>query len=866
MRKITLILTFLVVFSFGITCRAENSAPTISEFNINNGHKVIIKEVHSNPIVTIDTWVKTGSANETEKNNGISHFLEHLMFKGTHDKANGEFERILETRGARCNAATSKDFTHYYVTVASDYVDTAIKLHADMMQNPAIPSEEMEKERKVVLEEIRRAGDNPKRILIMDMFSLMFNEHPYRLDTLGPAKVVENLSRDEVLDYYNKNYVPTKMATVIVGDVNTQEVLSLMKDNFNKKHDETARNVKAAPVKRESMPVKKAEKVSKGQYKSGYALWGFRGVPIDEIKESYALDLASSILGEGRTSRLYQSLKEESNIVSSIDTSHYSLKDDSVFLVSADFSPEKFEQVKTAVIEEINRLKNEKITGEELQRAKTQAIRGFIYSNESVENIANTLGYTETLYGSIEPYSRHVENIEKITANDIKSAAKKYLNPDRLVLTALLPEETPVNVVSSVEKIIKNTIKSRLKNGTVLITNKNTSNDIISMSVFFKGGIYAEPVPGTADILAKTLLNGTKGRAYNTLISEIENSGITISPESNNDYFEIQLKSTKEEFNKAFDLLVDIIHNSVFEEQYIEKNKEDLLVEIRKSRDYPVNIASENFIHEIYKDHPYGHIGAVLEENVPLITRNTVVKYWKQVFIPENMIVAVSGDISHKDMTYRLLENFVASGKKPPEIQYNSEFLPLKENVNVFSNKKSEAAWIFLGWPVGNNADNKEFAAFKLLQEYLTNGLSSKLHILFREEKGLAYTVGCSYSPKLDCGHFAFYIGTSPDNIELVTARFLEEVERLKTTPLTEEEIESSKSKLIGNYALSQETNQNKAHLLGVFEVFDKDFGFIYDFPELVKQVTPEDIINVTNKYFNNPYVTSIAAPQDTKE
>ncbi len=863
MRKITVLLTFLVVFSFGIICKAENTDNQISVFNINNGHKVIIKEVHANPIVTIDTWVKTGSANETEKNNGVSHFLEHLMFKGTHKYPGGEMERTLESKGARCNAATSKDFTHYYVTVASDYVETAIKLHADMMQNPAIPKEEMDKERKVVQEEIRRANDDPKRLLIMDMFSLMFPEHPYRLDTLGPHEVIENISRKEVLDYYNKNYIPSKMATVIVGDVDTKEVLSLMKESFNKKYDSITRNIESNPIKRESIPEKSSEKITRGQYKSGYAFWSFRGVPIDSIKESYALDLASSILGEGRTSRLYQSIKEEKDLVSSIGTSHYSLKYDSVFIVSADFSPEKFEQLKDAVLQEIDIIKESGVTEEELERAKTQAIRGFIYSNESVENIANALGYTETLYGSIEPYNNHIENIKNITAKDIKKAVKKYLNPDKFVLTAILPEETPVNVVSSVDEIIENTIKSSLSNGTTLITNKNLSNVIISMSVFFKGGVYLEPVPGTANILAETLLYGTKGRSYLDLLKEIENSGVSISPEAGNDYFEIKVKTTKGEFNKAFDLLVDIISNSVFEEKYIEKNKQDLLVNIKKSRDYPVNIASENYIETLYNGHPYGNTGEVLEENVPLINRETVVKYWREIFIPENMIVSVSGDIGHKEMTYRVLENFPASGRKPPEIAYKYEYSPLKEKKEVFENKKAEAAWIFLGWPVGNIIDNKEFATFKLIQSYLANGLSSRLHILFREEKGLAYRVGSSYSPKMDRGHFVFYIGTAPDNIELVKSRFLKEVERLKTTPLSKEELENTKSKLIGNYALSQETNQSKAHLLGVFELFDKDFGFIYDFPELVKEVTPEDIIEITNKYFNSPYVISITAPQD---
>ncbi len=859
MRVILRLFLFLLVFNVSSACLAENKDTPVRVFTLKNGHKVVIKEVHANPIVTVDTWVATGSAMETPENNGVSHFLEHLMFKGTKNHKNGEIEKILESKGARFNAATSKDFTHYYVTIASDYVDTAIKLHADMMQNPVIPPEEMKKERKVVQEEIRRANDDPKRILLMNLFQLIFREHPYKMDTLGPHEVIENISKEEVMDYFKKKYVPYNLITVIVGDVDTQRVLSLVKENFNTEYTNGA---KVFNPPREPELQKPGLRIKRGNYKSGYLFMGFKGVPMDSVKENYALDMAGSILGGSRSSRLYRNLKEEQNLVSAISAGHYSMKDDSVFLISADFEPEKYDAVKTAIIQEIKQIKENPITREELERAKTLARRSFIYGNESVENIASSIGYSMVTTGNIKHYKNHLKYIDNVSLDDIQNAAQKYLDPCKVALSVLLPGDVKVNNIVSDKQVIENSARSELANGMVLISSKNTSNDIISMSVFLKGGQYLEPKPGVASLLTKTLLYGTKNRSYKELTEELENSGISISPESSADFFTIRLKSTKNDFNKAFEILADIIKNPSFENKYIEKNKEDILVSIKKSRDHPLKVAGEKFISGLYKGHPYGNTGAVVEKSIPQITRQDVVNYRDKTFIPENMIVSVAGNIEHEAIARKLAQSFVASGKTPPVADYSGKFSPLDGNKIIKTDFDSRAAWILMGWPIGNVDDNKEIASFKVINSYLSGGLSSRLHQVFREQQGLAYSVGSSYSPKRDKGHFVLLIGTEPKNIDLVKRKFLQEIESLKTKPLSQEELKNTKSKIIGNYALSQETNQSKADLLGKTEVIDKKFRFNYDFPDLINKVTAEDVINTANKYFDNPYILSVVAPQ----
>lgn len=222
-------LFILVLFAF--FCITQNVfAMDYSIYKLDNGQTVIIKEVHDNPIVTIDTWIKTGSINENDKNNGVAHFLEHLFFKGTTKHPTGEFDRILESKGAQTNAATSKDFTHYYITLPSKYFETAIDLHADMLMNPLIPRKELEKERKVVIEEIAKTNDNPENKLYENMVQSFYINHPYKRKVIGKKEIIENISREEIFNFYNSWYNPSNMITVVVGDIDTTQALDLIKE------------------------------------------------------------------------------------------------------------------------------------------------------------------------------------------------------------------------------------------------------------------------------------------------------------------------------------------------------------------------------------------------------------------------------------------------------------------------------------------------------------------------------------------------------------------------------------------------------------------------------------------------------------
>ncbi|EKE04184.1 MAG: hypothetical protein ACD_20C00097G0001 [uncultured bacterium] len=863
-RLLTGLLLITLSLIINLSALAFAKDDSIKVFNLKNGHTIVIKEVPANPIVTIDTWIKTGSVNENDKINGISHFLEHLLFKGTKNYKNGEMERILESKGANYNAATSKDYTHYYTTIASQHAKTALNLHADLLLNATIPQDELDKERKVVQEEIRRAMDNPGRILFNNLTDLLFKSHPYKYETLGTMEIIGNVPREEILNYYHKWYTPANMTTVIVGDVDTDKMLALVKEEF--KDNSTSNKSIKVNYEKEPYLTQSAEKIEKDNYNIGYLNIGFRGVPIANKKDNYALDLAAEILGQGRSSRLYQNIKEK-NLVSGISSGHHSMRDDSIFYIDASLKPENYTAAKEATLKELDKLRNEKVTQEELERAKTKLERSFLYGTESVENIANAIGNTMTLNGKLEDYTDYIDNIKKITADDIQKSVNKYLPESRMAVSVLLPDNTNINSTQKPQETYQNVSKYTLNNGMTLITEKNNSNDILSLSVFVKGGKLLETQPGLQDLLAATLMKGTKSKSALEISKELENSGIVIAPSSGPDYFEIQLKSTVADFDKALEILADVINNPAFKDEYIEKAKVNTVQGIKESRDTPLSYAFENFTEKMYPNHPYGYVGETLLKNVNKINKDDLTKFHNEYFIPENMVVSVSGNIDTDNLVNKFQTYFPErEGKKVDLNELRTKYNPKAQDKLSIVKKDTTAASVVLGWPAAGITQDKDYASLKIINGILGNGLSSRLFVNLREKQGLAYVVSSAYPTRLDNSFFVLYIGTNPENIKAVKQGFLNEINTIKTQPISEKELEEAKQKLIGQFALSQETNQEKAHSLGWYEVTGKGFKYNYQYPDLINSITTEDIMSTANKYFNNPYVISIVAPAKSVE
>lgn len=825
-----------------------------------NGQTVVVYPIKDNPIVTIDTWIKTGSINETDTNNGVAHFLEHLFFKGTKAHPTGDMDRILESKGAIVNAATSKDFTHYYITIPSEYFETAMDLHSDMLLNPQIPRKELEKERKVVLEEIAKDGNTPSKKVYDNLNDLMYSKHPYKRKVIGTTDIIGTIRREEIIDYFNNYYAPSNMVTLVVGNVEPEKAVSKIQQNFNQGYKKPIKKV----FKKEAPLTAQKRKVDYTDTQSGYMMIGFRGVDITSC-ETFALDVLAEILGGGKSSRLYRDIKEQKGLAYSISASNGSYRDDGIFYITSNFTPASQEKLEKAIFEEVANIQKYGITDEELQRAKNIIIQDTYYARESTSNISNELGYIMALTNSSNLYDTYVNSIKKVTAQEVVAAARKYLGVNRSAVSIILPEsmknavENKDTKAHTAEKISENngTVKYKVDNGSTLLINQNKNNDIIAMSIIAKGGEFLEKIPGEGTLAAAVMLKGTKKYSAQELAQILDENGIIIEPACSEDFFSINVQTTTAQIEKTMEILDEIINNSAFDDYEIEKKRTEILNKIKQRRDVPMNIALENFKTIIFENSVYSHSNKILEKTLPTVQKSDIVNYYNKILDSKNVIVSINGNVDSDKMIAdfgRILKN-----KNNPAVNYNNYHVtkvtaPKSVSQNI---KDLQTAWLFLGWQTTGVQNKKDFVTLKVMNTILGSGMSSRLFRNLREQDGLAYQLGSSYSPKMLGGTFMSYIGTNPETLNYSRKKILAEIERFKMEFVSDTELKDAKDRLKGSFVIAMETNSEKATNIGLFETYGFGYDFLNEYIKMIDEVTASDIISVANKYFNGNVIQS---------
>lgn len=851
---------FLIIITAIIFCTVSVYADDFKIQKLSNGQVLVTQSIKNNPIVTIDTWIKTGSINETDINSGVSHFLEHLFFKGTKKYPAGEFDKILESKGAIVNAATSKDFTHYYITIPSEYFERALELHADMLLHPQIPRKELEKERSVVIEEISKDENTPSKKVYDNLNEMLYTNHPYKRKVIGDANVITTISREDILDYYNRYYTPSNMVTLIVGDIDADKASQKVAEYFNAN---VQKDIKNKYVKEKMLQTQK-RKTEYFNTQSGYMMIGFRGQKLTD-KDTYALDVLSQILGGGKASKLYRNIKEQKGLAYSIESSNGSYKDDGIFYITANFIPTNAEKLEKTIFDEILYVQKYGVTDEELNIAKNMIEQETYYSRESTSNIAEELGYTITLTGNADFYKNYISNIKNVSQKDIQRVAQKYLGVNKSAVSIGLPEalkQKPETVETKpVFKFIseRNGINKYIVNEELtLLINKCTNNDIIAISIVAKGGEFLEGKIGEGTMLANSLLLGTKKYSSQELAQIMEENGIKIEPVCNEDYFKINIQTTTAQIDKTLDILNELINNAIFDDYEIEKKRTEILSKIHQKRDVPLNIALENFKTLIYKDSVYSHSNKIIEKSLPKITKNDLLSYYRKIFDAKNIIISVNGNVEEE----KLINSFgkVFKNTKNPKVNL-LDYKVTKLNVSeksVVTIPDLQTAWIFYGWQTSGITDKKDFVTLKVINTILGSGLSSRLYRNLREQNGLAYQLGSSYKVKYLGGIFMTYIGTNPKTLDFSLQKINEEMKRLKMQFVSDVELQNAKDRLTGGVVVALETNSEKAAAIAQFEALGYGYDFLDTYIKMINEVTASDIIRVANKYFTDISVLSI--------
>ncbi|MFN3551120.1 MAG: M16 family metallopeptidase [Endomicrobiia bacterium] len=403
------------------------------KYTLENGLTVILKSFNRLPVVSVQIWVKTGSIYETDNNNGISHFLEHLVFKGTKKYSVNQISKIIEKHGAILNAGTSKEFTIYYIDIPKEGLYDALDVLCELVFEATFPEEELERERNVVIEEIKRSKDNPGDVLFENFNNLLFKETPYKRKVIGKEEIIRDLSRDEIIDYYKKFYQPKNMILSICGDINIQELKNVIEEKFNKYKSDENFIIPVLNLQESKKP--EIFEVKKHKVQHTYFLCGFLGPQIND-RHQYTADVLSVILGEGISSRLYKIIREEKMLVYEIGSGFYTQVGSSIFYISGVCEQKNLEKTISEIKNILDDLKINGPKEEELNKAKQIITTRWYFSNETVHSKASSLAWWE-MFKSLEELNMYLENINQVSYEDIKNFINLYA--DSIVSFALTP-------------------------------------------------------------------------------------------------------------------------------------------------------------------------------------------------------------------------------------------------------------------------------------------------------------------------------------------------------------------------------------------------------------------------------------------
>ena len=413
---------------------AASKARPVTQEVLDNGLTVVVAENHATDVVTLNAWVKVGSREETDEINGAAHFVEHLLFKGTRRRKVGAISLEVESIGGQLNASTSFDFTQYYIVAASRFFDLILDIQADALMNSTFDPVEVDRERTVVLQEVALNDDSAVRSGFIQLYSTAYRAHPYRRPVVGRREIIQRLTRDQLFEFYRTYYGPANVTLVIAGDVATAEVMVKVRRVLGAWRHAVQRRA-AAPAEPPLSEVRRA--VVARDVRVATILLGWMG-PDVRNPDHYALDVLTFVLGQGRGARLTRSLRDRQQLVQSIGAAFGTSVDPGLFVIQAVADPQQQDRVELAIHTELTALRDQGVTDEELDRAKTLIEMDTLVDQHTSRGWASAIGYSATI-ATLDYHDTYLDRIRAVTREDVQRVAARYLDPQRYAIVVVQP-------------------------------------------------------------------------------------------------------------------------------------------------------------------------------------------------------------------------------------------------------------------------------------------------------------------------------------------------------------------------------------------------------------------------------------------
>ncbi|MCK9995646.1 MAG: insulinase family protein [Candidatus Krumholzibacteria bacterium] len=820
-----------------------------------NGLKVIIKEDHRTPVAICNVWVRVGSNREPNAMRGWSHGIEHMLFKGTARRNEGDFANEVAEAGGSTNAGTGYETTNYHITTPASALPVAVDILADALFHSTFDPASLDAERQVLVHENHMYDDIPFGFGITWRWGmeLTFDRSPYHHPIGGRDENLLERGREDILAFWRSAYRPDNMTVVVVGDVDPAETFALLQDKFADpgvqfpEVTDPAVGIVAEPPTEPAHSGLRLQ-VERGDLTKVYAKLIFPG-PGEREGLDHVLSVVNRVLSDGRSCRLYRQLHEEKKLVDNFAVMTETGPREGVVLVDIETDAERLVDALAEVARILEELNRNSCTDLELERARTRVSRSFLFGAETVQGQASTIGHHEVM-DDLPGAFHFPDRVAGVTKEDVAALCQRIFRLGNVNCLIYLPEDTDTTAhdiptdADTLQALLKPVLSDKsageiptaaktaaveitapalprfkgqaaepfrteqLANGVEVCYRIDPAVPVLALAMTLKGGSTGETSAnaGLATLTQMVQIKGTGNLDAETLHELLEGDGATLSPQADRDYGGMVLSGLADRMDQALELTAQLIHAPSFLEPEIEQERRLALEQLAAIADSPFQAAAVKLRELVYRDHPYGRPLVGTEASLPGLCRDDLVSQHRRIWTADNLQIIAAGALE-PDRFLAKLETLLAglpSGTKTPMPSPGPTQVP-DGIVAARIQKKQNQSVVLVAWP-GPHTPAENRVPLMMLKEVL-NGQSGRLFESLRNQRSLCYNTGTLNTAGFGQGMFMGYVLTAPDTETAAREALVRELEGLAEVLVPVEEFERARAKLLGNLLIGSQSN-----------------------------------------------------------
>lgn len=833
--------------------------PTTAQVRtLENGLEVIVQEDHAHPLACVQVWIRAGSVQEEKWiGAGLAHLVEHMLFKGTERRTAAEISQAIQERGGYVNAFTSFNRTVYWIDGLSEQVDGYLDVLADMVQHSKFDAAELTREMDVIRREMSMYDDDPSSVVQELMQATAFRRHPLRHPIIGHRAVFDQVRREDVVGFVSRQYVPNNCFVVITGAVDAEAAFAMAEKHFGSWERRPYEPV-LLPDEPRQQGARENRKTFNTEITRVASGWQ---IPGDAHEDKAALDVLAFLLGSGRSSRLFQELRERRGIAHSVWSGAWTTAECGIFAAEAECDPADLPKVREAMDAVITGMQKRGPSAAELQKAVSSTLAAQLRSLLTTRGQAMSLGQGWLAMGSLEYGRLYLERVRALTPKRIREIACRYLNSETRSIAIVEPESAVKSVANGVKQAKSDKIERfTLVNGLTLIVGENPRLPLVSLRAQFLAGVPVETESnaGVTQMTAQMLMKGTKRRSAEQIATELEGRGGSIHAVGDAHRLIVAAEVMRGDESAGLDLVSDLLLNATLPVAALEQVRKRQSASLREEMEDPLTVALRRCRREIFSGVPYARTALGTEQSIRAMKiadcRATLDAHVRT----GNGVISVFGDVRAADIR-RIVEKAFARLPRGNRSEAAKKDFATKGKPGAWDMKlDKEQAVLVVGFRTCGLL-HPDTAALTLLDDACSD-MGSRLFNRLREELGLAYYVGTQAFGAMGAGAFYFYIGTEAGKMELAEKEMMAQIADMAAHGLTGEEIKRAKTSWRSNWLRAQQGNTAMADATGWDDLNGQGYLNYRDLPALMDAVTAEQLRDTAAKYFqsNAAYVVRV--------